>query len=85
MSILPFSFNFFSVMKEHKLKEIGPYNWHKACYMPTKADAIVVAFRRWLNKYAGGQVDWRAKYNGDLPPTPPREQLLDRFVPTFLT
>lgn len=53
--------------------------------MPTKADAIVVAFRRWLNKYAGGQVDWRAKYNGDLPPTPPREQLLDRFVPTFLT
>ncbi|XP_019238662.1 PREDICTED: protochlorophyllide-dependent translocon component 52, chloroplastic [Nicotiana attenuata] len=66
-------------VEEHKLKEIGPYNWHKACYMPTKADAIVVAFRRWLNKYAGGQVDWRAKYNGDLPPTPPREQLLDRY------
>lgn len=66
-------------VEERKLKEIGSYNWHKACYVPTKADAIVVAFRRWLNKYAGGQVDWRGKYNGDLPPTPPREQLLDRY------
>ncbi|KAK4371620.1 hypothetical protein RND71_011095 [Anisodus tanguticus] len=66
-------------VEEHKLKEIGSYNWLKACYVPTKADAIVVAFRRWLNKYAGGEVDWRGKYNGDLPPTPPREQLLDRY------
>ncbi|MCH88184.1 protochlorophyllide-dependent translocon component 52 chloroplastic-like, partial [Trifolium medium] len=27
----------------------------------------------------GGQVDWRGKYSGALPPTPPREQLLDRY------
>ncbi|CAL5437744.1 unnamed protein product [Camellia sinensis] len=32
----------------------------------------------WLNKYAGGQVDWGTKFSGALPPTPPREQLLDR-------
>ncbi|KAG6433188.1 hypothetical protein SASPL_104796 [Salvia splendens] len=34
-----------------KLRDVGPLNWHKACYVPTKADAFSVAFRRWLNKY----------------------------------
>ncbi|CAH9136057.1 unnamed protein product [Cuscuta epithymum] len=66
-------------VEEHKLKEIGPYNWHKTCYVPTKADAVIVAFRRWLNKYAGGQVDWKTKYSGALPQSPPREQLMDRY------
>ncbi|XP_031099350.1 protochlorophyllide-dependent translocon component 52, chloroplastic-like [Ipomoea triloba] len=66
-------------VEEHKLKEIGPYNWHKSCFVPTKADTLVVAFRRWLNKYAGGQVDWRGKFSGALPQTPPREQLMDRY------
>ncbi|CAN1767796.1 hypothetical protein LINPERHAP1_LOCUS10398 [Linum perenne] len=42
-------------------------------------DAIVVGFRRWINKYAGGGVDWRGKYSGDLPPTAPKEQLMDRY------
>ncbi|XP_071906156.1 protochlorophyllide-dependent translocon component 52, chloroplastic-like [Coffea arabica] len=52
---------------------------HKACFVPTKADALVVGFRRWLNKYSNGQIDWGTKYTGALPPTPPREQLLDRY------
>ncbi|CAN4089817.1 unnamed protein product [Withania somnifera] len=64
---------------EHKLKKKGPPNWQKVCYVPTKADALVVGFRRWLNKYGGGQVDWATKFTGDLPPTPAREQLLDRY------
>ncbi|CAI0557925.1 unnamed protein product [Linum tenue] len=38
-----------------------------------------------FNKYAGGEVDWRGKYSGDLPPTPPREQLLDRYSETILS
>ncbi|KAJ6427936.1 hypothetical protein OIU84_023359 [Salix udensis] len=54
-------------------------NWQKACFVPTKSDALVVGFRKWLNKYAGGQVDWRGNHGGALPPTPPREQLLDRY------
>ena len=58
--------------------EAGPAQWQKACFVPTKSDALVVGFRKWLNKYAGGQVDWRGKFSGALPPTPPREQLLDR-------
>ncbi|KAH6759674.1 ACD1-like protein [Perilla frutescens var. frutescens] len=66
-------------VEERKLKDVGPLNWHKACYVPTKSDALVVAFRRWLNKYGGTQVDWRDKYTGLLPPTPPREQLFDRY------
>ncbi|CAN1150053.1 Protochlorophyllide-dependent translocon component 52, chloroplastic [Linum perenne] len=64
-------------VEEYKIKETG--NWHKSCFVPTKADALVVGFRRWLNKYAGGGVDWRGKYSGDLPPTAPKEQLMDRY------
>ncbi|CAN1355765.1 Protochlorophyllide-dependent translocon component 52, chloroplastic [Linum perenne] len=63
--------------KEYKIKETG--NWHKSCFVPTKADALVVGFRRWLKKYAGDGVDWRGKYSGDLPPTAPKEQLMDRY------
>ncbi|KAI4386301.1 hypothetical protein MLD38_004242 [Melastoma candidum] len=66
-------------VEEQKLMDVGSSNWQKACYVPTKSDALVVGFRRWLNKYAGGQVDWRGKYSDALPPTPPKEQLMDRY------
>ncbi|KAF7836965.1 Protochlorophyllide-dependent translocon component 52, chloroplastic [Senna tora] len=66
-------------VEEHKIMEAGAANWQRACFVPTKSDALVVGFRKWLNKYAGGQVDWRGKYSGLLPPSPPREQLLDRY------
>ncbi|OAY28964.1 protochlorophyllide-dependent translocon component 52, chloroplastic-like isoform X1 [Manihot esculenta] len=66
-------------VQERKIMDVGPANWQKACFVPTKSDALVVGFRRWLNKYAGGQVDWRGKYSGALPPTPRREQLMDRY------
>lgn len=59
--------------------EVDPSNWQKACYVPTKSDAQVVGFRRWLNKYAGGGVDWGTKFSGALPPTSHREQLMDRY------
>ncbi|KAI8573039.1 hypothetical protein RHMOL_Rhmol01G0247900 [Rhododendron molle] len=66
-------------LEERKIMDIGLSNWQKACFVPTKSDALVVGFRRWLNKYAGGQVDWGTKFSGALPPSPPREQLLDRY------
>ncbi|CAN1269255.1 Protochlorophyllide-dependent translocon component 52, chloroplastic [Linum perenne] len=66
-------------VEERKIKEFGTENWQKSCFVPTKTDAIVVGFRRWINKYAGGGVDWRGKYSGDLPPTAPKEQLMDRY------
>eukprot|EP00262_Sarcandra_glabra_P022296 TRINITY_DN983_c0_g1_i1.p1 TRINITY_DN983_c0_g1~~TRINITY_DN983_c0_g1_i1.p1 ORF type:complete len:540 (-),score=65.05 TRINITY_DN983_c0_g1_i1:125-1744(-) len=66
-------------LEEHKIVDAGPSNWQKACYIPTKADALVVAFRKWLRKYASDQVDWRNRFQGGLPPTPPKEQLMDRY------
>ncbi|WJX53181.1 hypothetical protein P8452_39207 [Trifolium repens] len=66
-------------LEEKKILDIGQENWHKVCFVPTKSDALVIGFRKWLKKYAGGQVDWRGKYSGALPPTPPREQFFDRY------
>ncbi|KAG8387364.1 hypothetical protein BUALT_Bualt02G0013700 [Buddleja alternifolia] len=66
-------------LEERKLNEVGALNWHKSCYVPTKSDALVVSFRRWLNKYGGSRVDWGTKFSGLLPPTPAREQLFDRY------
>lgn len=66
-------------VEERKIKEVGPSNWQKACFVPTKSDALVIAFRRWLNEYAGGGIDWGVKFGKNLPPTPPREQLMDRY------
>ncbi|KAK9273546.1 hypothetical protein L1049_018356 [Liquidambar formosana] len=66
-------------VEERKIMDVGNSNWQKACFVPTKSDALVVGFRKWLNKYGGGQVDWRNKFTGALPPTPPREQLMDRY------
>ncbi|KAI8573036.1 hypothetical protein RHMOL_Rhmol01G0247800 [Rhododendron molle] len=65
--------------QERKIMDTGPSNWQKSCFFPTKSDAQVVGFRRWLIKHAGGQVDWGTKFGGTLPPSPPREQLLDRY------
>ncbi|XP_023531366.1 protochlorophyllide-dependent translocon component 52, chloroplastic [Cucurbita pepo subsp. pepo] len=66
-------------VEERKILDVGPSNWQKACFVPTKSDAKVVAFRRWLNKYSDGHVDWRGKFSGILPPSPPKEQLMDRY------
>nr|XP_043631434.1 protochlorophyllide-dependent translocon component 52, chloroplastic-like [Erigeron canadensis] len=64
-------------IEEKRLMEAG--DWQKACFVPTKSDANVIAFRKWLKKYAGDQVDWGNKFDRSLPPTPPREQLMDRY------
>ncbi|OMO90743.1 hypothetical protein COLO4_18918 [Corchorus olitorius] len=66
-------------LDERKIENIGgSKNWQNACFVPTKSDALVVGFRRWLNKYSDGEVDWRGKFSGALPPSPPRERLLER-------
>ncbi|KAL5980766.1 hypothetical protein ACLOJK_028676 [Asimina triloba] len=65
-------------LEEKKIAEVGASNWQKACFIPTKSDALIVGFRKWLKKYAGSQIDWNNKFN-ELPPTPPREQLMDRY------
>lgn len=59
--------------------EVGASNWQKACFVPTKSDAQVIAFRKWLKKYSDGHINWEWKFSGQLPPTPPKEQLMDRY------
>uniref|UniRef100_A0A251SM05 Putative ACD1-like protein n=1 Tax=Helianthus annuus TaxID=4232 RepID=A0A251SM05_HELAN len=66
-------------VQEEKVMEVGPSNWLKACFVPAKADTNVVAFRKWLKKYAGGQINWGTKFSGHFPLTLPREQLMDRY------
>ncbi|KAI9186009.1 hypothetical protein LWI28_012975 [Acer negundo] len=67
-------------IEEHKIMEVGAANWQKECFVPTRSDALVVGFRRWMTKYAGGQINWGGKFSPTyLPPTPPREQLMDRY------
>ncbi|RVX12806.1 hypothetical protein CK203_009823 [Vitis vinifera] len=46
-------------------------------------DAHIVAFRAWLRKYSGGQLDWGTEFSMALLPTPPREQLMDRYDLNF--
>uniref|UniRef100_A0A0D6R5K1 Rieske domain-containing protein n=1 Tax=Araucaria cunninghamii TaxID=56994 RepID=A0A0D6R5K1_ARACU len=70
---------YFLHLEERKLQGYGQTNWEKACYVPTKADAFVVAFRKWLKKYSNGGVPWGTKFSGLLPPTPSKEQLMDRY------
>ncbi|PON98088.1 Pheophorbide a oxygenase [Trema orientale] len=66
-------------VEERRILEFGSAEWNKVCFVPTKADALVVGFRNWLNKYGGGQVDWRGKFSGVLSPSPPRDQLMERY------
>ncbi|XP_038724421.1 protochlorophyllide-dependent translocon component 52, chloroplastic-like [Tripterygium wilfordii] len=70
---------YFLHVEELKLMDVGPRNWQKACFMPTKSDAQVVAFRKWLKKFSDGQINWGDKYPKTLPPSPPKEQLMDRY------
>ncbi|KAF2314552.1 hypothetical protein GH714_027527 [Hevea brasiliensis] len=65
-------------IEERKIMDAGSSNWQKACFVPTKSDAQVVAFRKWLKKYSDGQINWGEKFSG-LPPSPPKEQLMDRY------
>ncbi|KAM0038576.1 hypothetical protein Hdeb2414_s0013g00416491 [Helianthus debilis subsp. tardiflorus] len=57
----------------------GISKWQKVCFVPTKSDAKVVAFRKWPKKYSGGRIDWGNEFNESLPPTLSREQLTDRL------
>ncbi|TXG72563.1 hypothetical protein EZV62_001142 [Acer yangbiense] len=79
ISVNQLDINGFLGNHERKIVEAGSANWLKTCFVPTKSDAFVVGFRRWLKKYSGGQIDWGGKFStGTLPLTPPREQLMDR-------
>ncbi|KAK9105491.1 hypothetical protein Scep_022335 [Stephania cephalantha] len=76
---IPYGFAWLDMQVERKILDVGSENWQKACFVPTKADALVVGFRKWLRKYSNNQIDWRSKFSTMLPPSPPKEQLMDRY------
>ncbi|PUZ36498.1 hypothetical protein GQ55_9G042800 [Panicum hallii var. hallii] len=44
--------------EERRVAAVGLDSWHKACYVPTSSDGMVVAFRNWFRKYCKHQVGW---------------------------
>ena len=52
----------------------GSANFAKAFYLPTLADRFVIELRSWVNKYSDDPFP-----RTTLPPTLPREKLLDRY------
>jgi phenylpropionate dioxygenase-like ring-hydroxylating dioxygenase large terminal subunit len=52
----------------------GSANFAKASYLPTLADRFVIELRSWVNKYSDDPFPGTT-----LPPTLPREKLLDRY------
>ncbi|KAL0417423.1 UNVERIFIED_CONTAM: Protochlorophyllide-dependent translocon component 52, chloroplastic [Sesamum radiatum] len=65
--------NIYSEKKPHYIPELDD---------PSYTNTMIcrdIPYGRWLNKYGGTRVDWGTKFSGLLPPTPPREQLFDRY------
>lgn len=61
-------------------KNVARRSYAQACYMPTKADTYVSAFRKWIVDIAGGSPEWPEGVEDRLPPrTVTKEALLDRY------
>ncbi|XP_078169468.1 flavonoid 8-hydroxylase 2, chloroplastic-like [Carex rostrata] len=65
--------------QEQRVASEGISNWHNSCYVPTKSDAMVIAFRTWLRKYSNNQVNWGTKEFTPLPAPVSKEQLMNRY------
>ncbi|KAL6638081.1 hypothetical protein ACP70R_025653 [Stipagrostis hirtigluma subsp. patula] len=66
-------------VEERKFAAAGLDNWQKACYVPTSSDGMIIAFRNWFRKYCKNQVGWATPQVDQLPPTPTKDQLLERY------
>jgi len=64
---------------ERNLEHVGASKWNNRYYLPTKADAYVKGFRKWLNTLAGGAPDWGGRFENRLPPSPPKRLMMDRY------
>ncbi|MBP0021595.1 MAG: Rieske 2Fe-2S domain-containing protein [Cyanobacteria bacterium SBLK] len=55
--------------------------WSSAYVMPTRADRLVIEFRRWFDRYCEGKLPWTLEQIQAFDPRPrPREVLLDRYT-----
>ncbi|XP_051228953.2 protochlorophyllide-dependent translocon component 52, chloroplastic-like [Lolium perenne] len=65
-------------VEERNLAAAGAENWHKAVYVPTSSDGMVIAFRNWFRKHCQNQVGWAAPTVDQLPATPTKDKLMER-------
>jgi hypothetical protein len=66
-------------IEERNFATVGLDNWHKACYVPTSSDNMVITFRNWFRKYCKHQIGWATPMANQLPPTPTKDQVLERY------
>uniref|UniRef100_J3LTX1 Pheophorbide a oxygenase domain-containing protein n=1 Tax=Oryza brachyantha TaxID=4533 RepID=J3LTX1_ORYBR len=66
-------------IEERNFAAAGLDNWQKACYVPTSSDTMIIAFRNWFRKYCKNQVGWATQTANQLPPTPTKDQLMERY------
>uniref|UniRef100_A0A453QW50 Pheophorbide a oxygenase domain-containing protein n=1 Tax=Aegilops tauschii subsp. strangulata TaxID=200361 RepID=A0A453QW50_AEGTS len=66
-------------LEERNFAKAGIENWQKSVYVPTTSDGTVVAFRNWFRKHCRFQVGWAAPTVDQLPPTPTKDKLMDRY------
>ncbi|VAI83219.1 unnamed protein product [Triticum turgidum subsp. durum] len=66
-------------VQERNFAKAGIENWQKSVYVPTSSDGTVVAFRNWFRRYCKFQVGWAAPTVDQLPATPTKDKLMDRY------
>ncbi|VAI23702.1 unnamed protein product [Triticum turgidum subsp. durum] len=65
--------------QERNFAAAGVENWHKAVYVPTSSDNMVIAFRNWFRKHCKSQVGWAVPTADQLPVTPTKDKLMERY------
>ena len=71
--------------QEHFLQERQSVeSWKTAYKLPTSADRLIIEFRNWFDKYAGGELPWhkvgiKVPQNSLLTINDNRQALLDRY------
>jgi len=66
----------FLYYQEKNLAKRGKDKWLNAVYTPNPQDKMVIAFRRWLEDRAGGNIPWTPGCNPELPPAERDKQKL---------
>ncbi|VAI38557.1 unnamed protein product [Triticum turgidum subsp. durum] len=66
-------------VEERNFAAAGAENWHKAVYVPTSSDNMVIAFRNWFRKHCKSQVGWAVPTADQLPATPTKDKLMERY------
>eukprot|EP00271_Cylindrocystis_brebissonii_P001572 TRINITY_DN11843_c0_g1_i1.p1 TRINITY_DN11843_c0_g1~~TRINITY_DN11843_c0_g1_i1.p1 ORF type:complete len:590 (+),score=104.23 TRINITY_DN11843_c0_g1_i1:62-1831(+) len=79
LTILDSDLYFLHLMERRLQAEGGVEQWATKCFVPIGSDGYVAGYRRWFLKHGGGSFEWAPGTDPRLPPTPPKEQLMDRY------